>query len=130
MYNSNFSSDTPSKADLLNNIGNIFLNQGKLDEALDKYQAAFLIYKNFFGEERKHLSIADVLNNIANVYYRKLQYDDALKKYQESLLLYTELLPASNGGCMHPSHADLLNNIGNILFDQGKFDKHFFEFLD
>ena len=94
----------------LNNIGGIYCDQGKLDEALKYYSEALELYKKVDNPS----DIAVSLNNIGLVYCDQGKLDEALKYYTESLELYKKF--------GNPSDiARSLNNIGGVYSSQGRF---------
>src|SRR5205814_768839 len=50
---------------ILNGIGNIYYEQGELNEALKRYDKAY----DLLDQAQNNVSIATLLNNIGNVYY-------------------------------------------------------------
>ena len=93
-------------ASSLKDIGNIFYQQRKSDEAIVIYKEA-LLEKNLASEE-DDLVTAEIFCNLGNVYYLDKRYDDAMSSYEESLRIKQMLL----GDCMQV--ADTLSIIGNI----------------
>ena len=49
------------------NIGNVYEDQGKLEEALHHYNKSLQIKIKHYGDEN-HFSLADTYHNIGNVY--------------------------------------------------------------
>ena len=73
---------TPSVANTLNNLGNLYRKMNKDKIALDIYKESLDIYKKNFGED--DINCAASYNNIGNVYYGMGKYDDALSMYEKS----------------------------------------------
>ena len=93
----------------LGNIGLVYFNQGKLEEALKSHQAAFEIHKQI-GHP---LGQANDLNNIGNVYAKQGKLEEALKSYQAALEIHKQI--------GHPlGQANDLGNIGIVYAKQGK----------
>ena len=99
----------PAKSTALGNIGNIYHNLGKPDEALEYYQQALEINRKLGYEQ----GVAHSLNNIGTLYNELGKYDEALK-YQE------EALEISKKFKDEQAIANSLTNIGIIYTDSGK----------
>ena len=70
------------------NIGNVYREQGKLDEALKFYQEALAIHK----EIGDHLGQADTLYNIGKFFYfSQGKYGDALKRLNEARTIFSQI---------------------------------------
>ena len=52
---------------MLNNIGGLYLVEGKFNAALPIYERTLKISEQRYGEE--HSFVADNLNNLTNLYY-------------------------------------------------------------
>jgi len=70
-------SNHPSIATTLHNIGLVFYNQGKYDQALKYYNESLVIYKQTLPSN--HRDIANSLNSIGSVYNGQGKYEEALK---------------------------------------------------
>jgi tetratricopeptide (TPR) repeat protein len=57
-----------SIADTLNNIGTVYADLSKHEDALDSYSKSLEIQRKIFGTD-EHSSIADTLNNIGSVQF-------------------------------------------------------------
>mmetsp|Transcript_11128 Transcript_11128/g.16882 ORF Transcript_11128/g.16882 Transcript_11128/m.16882 type:complete len:502 (+) Transcript_11128:582-2087(+) len=117
----------------LHGIGNIYQWQGKLSDALEKFQEV-LDRSNSFRESENGNTAVDnikpiILNSCANVFYDQDSYGKALEKYRDVLEIYTGCRDASefqfdqdgNNDDIRWNHADtatILTNIGNVLRDQ------------
>ena len=89
-----------SHADACNNLGDIFLKQGKSAEAADCFAQALQL---------------DPLNanahyNLGNIFYSQGRLDEAAASYQRAL------------HC-NPSHPAMHINLGNTLKDQGQYEQ-------
>ena len=93
----------------LNDIGNIYYEQGELDKALANYQRASDLFDQTQNKER----IASLQNSIGNVYYEQGELDKALANYQRASDLFDQT--ANDNG-----RALTLNNIGNVYYEQGE----------
>ena len=72
------------QANALNNIGNVYRNQGKLEEALEFYQAALKIHQ----EIGHPLEQANALRSIGNVYSDQGKLEEALVSYNQALPIF------------------------------------------
>jgi tetratricopeptide (TPR) repeat protein len=102
----------PAKSIALGNIGNIYHNQGKPDEALEYYQQALEINKKLGYEQE----IAHNLSNIGTVYNELGKHDEALKFQEEALGINQKIED-------EPGIANSLNNIGVVYNDSGKTEE-------
>ncbi len=109
-----------------NNLGNVFLQQGPLDEAIAQFQKALAIEPFFekahynlgtafleqrrtdeaIAQFRKALEIkpdyVDAHNNLANALLQKGNVEDAISHYQKALAI-------------KPDYAEILNNLAWVL---------------
>jgi tetratricopeptide (TPR) repeat protein len=81
------------------NLGNAFLKQGKLDDAVAQYQKALEIQPG----------LASVHYNLGNAFLDLGKLDDAIAQYRKTLEI-------------RPNNADSYYNLGRALFMQGKLD--------
>ncbi|MEG4231779.1 CHAT domain-containing protein [Microcoleus sp. Pol11C3] len=94
----------------LNNLGQIYSNQGNDKQALTLYQQALSIYQ----EINNSLGVAITLNNIAQINTNLGQYDVAVNFNQQALAIYQKEEDKAGIGVT-------LTNIGQIYQKQGKF---------
>jgi tetratricopeptide (TPR) repeat protein len=87
----------PDDAKAHTNMGNAFLKQDNIDEALQCFHRALALNPNY----------ADAHNNLGNALLKQGNTDDALQSFRRALAL-------------DPDLADAHNNIGNVFFKQGK----------
>ena len=99
----------PAKSAALGNIGNIYHNLGKPDEALEYYQQALEINRKLGYEQ----GTAHNLNNIGTLYNELGKYDEALKCQEEALEISKKFKDEQ-------AMANSLTNIGIIYTDSGK----------
>jgi protein O-mannosyl-transferase len=83
-----------------NNLGILFADEGRLDEAIAHYREALRISPQF----------AFAQNNIGSALMQKGQLDDAIAHFHEALRL-------------NPDYPEALNNLGIALAKQGRFDE-------
>ena len=83
-----------------NHLGNVLLQQGKVDEAISNYHEALQIYPNYAADEG---NLGDALLQQGNV-------DGAISHYQKALQI-------------KPDFAEAWYNLGNALLQQGRVDE-------
>ena len=84
----------PDVATSFNNIGNVYLAKGDLENALVQHQKALEIKTRVFGSE--HLDVAKSYNNIGKVYNRQGKYEEALEMFTKSLDIKTRIYGGDN----------------------------------
>ena len=87
-----------------NNIGALFFERGKLDEAIHHYQAALKISPG--SDAPNHLSSAIIENSLGNAFARKGDLDRAADHYQRALQL-------------KPTFADAGSNLAAMRYRKG-----------
>jgi len=102
----------PAKSAALGNLGNIYHNLGKPDEALEYYQQALDINRKLGYEQ----STAHNLNNIGTLY-------NELGKQEEALKCQEEALEISKKFQDEQAIANSLTNISIIYTDSGKSEE-------
>ncbi|KAN0085501.1 HET domain containing protein [Elaphomyces granulatus] len=100
----------------LYNLGRIYMDQGKLDEAEKMYQRALQGYEKAWGPD--HISTLNTINNLGLLYMEQGKLDEAEKMYQPALQGYEKAL-----GPGHTSTLNTVNNLGSLYTDQGKLDE-------
>ncbi|KAN0072275.1 HET domain containing protein [Elaphomyces granulatus] len=100
----------------LHGLGDLYADQGKLDEAEKMYQRALQGYEKALGPD--HTSTLLTVNNLGNLYADQGKLDEAEKMYQRALQGYEKAL-----GPDHTSTLDTVNNLGLLYVDQGKLDE-------
>lgn len=96
----------------LNNIGQIYLSQGKNDQALNLYQQALNIYK----ENNYKQGAAVTLNNIGRIYLNQGKYAQAIELNQQALATYREVGDRTGEGVT-------ISNLGQIYQKQNQYEK-------
>ncbi|KAN0078814.1 hypothetical protein V8E54_005327 [Elaphomyces granulatus] len=100
----------------LNNLGLLYADQGKLDEAEKMYQRALQEKEKAWGPD--HTSTLDTVNDLGALYVDQGKLDEAEKMFQRALQGYEKAW-----GPDHTSTLDTVNNLGNLYADQGKLDE-------
>ena len=97
-------------------LGDLYADQGKLDEAEKMYQRALQGKEKAWGPD--HTSTLDTVNNLGNLYKSQGKLDEAEKMYQQALQGYEKAW-----GLDHTSTLNTVNNLGNLYKSQGKLDE-------
>jgi tetratricopeptide (TPR) repeat protein len=98
----------------LNNMAELYREQGKDEEAEPLYQRAIRIWEASVGPE--HLSTAQGLNNLALIYSAQGKYGEAEQLHQRALHIREQAL-----GETHPEVATSLNNLAVLASLQGNY---------
>ncbi|KAN0067101.1 HET domain containing protein [Elaphomyces granulatus] len=100
----------------LYNLGLLYADHGKLDEAEKMYQRALQGYEKAWGPD--HTSTLDTVNNLGILYKFKGKLDEAEKMYQRALQGKEKVW-----GPDHTSTLDTVNNLGDLYRNRGKLDE-------
>jgi CHAT domain-containing protein/Tfp pilus assembly protein PilF len=109
-----FGRDRPNCVWSLNNLANVYKNQGKYAQAEGLHQRALAIEEKALGAA--HPTVAQTLNGLANVYYHQGKYAQAEGLYQRALAIGEKTL-----GANHPDVAGILDNLAYVYRAQGKY---------
>lgn len=102
---------------MFNNMGNVYIDQGRYEKALEVLNRALMIQeKTFLG--RESTDVAVTLHNIGNVYTQQCNHEKALEFLNRALVIEGKILGWESKGV-----ADTLNNIGGIYLQQGNYEK-------
>jgi tetratricopeptide (TPR) repeat protein len=105
-----------STLDTVNNLGILYKDLGRLDEAEKMYQRALQGYEKAWGPE--HTSTLDTVNNWGILYADLGRLDEAEKMYQRALQGKEKAW-----GPEHTSTLDTVNNWGILYADLGRLDE-------
>ena len=100
----------------LNNMANLYYDQGKYDEAFRLHKEALDIKERQLGTN--HMEVAQSLSNLANAYTELGQYDMA-----ERLLTRALGIVDVNQGANLPERAYFLSNLSSVYLHQRKLDE-------
>ena len=103
-----FGPQDPRTADTLNNLAELYNDQGKYVEAEPLYKSALAIREKALGPE--HPSVAKSLNNLAVLYDIQGKYAEAEPRYKRALVINEKAL-----GPEHPDVATGLENYALLL---------------
>ncbi|KAH7016474.1 uncharacterized protein B0I36DRAFT_298830 [Microdochium trichocladiopsis] len=108
-------SDLPSNW-AFHSLGDLYSDQGKLDEAEKMYLRA--LYGQEMALGQGHSSTLDTVNNLGILYSHQGKLGEAEKMYLRALYETEKAL-----GPDHTSTLDTVNNLGNLYKNQGKLDE-------
>ncbi|GBG28460.1 Kinesin light chain 3 [Hondaea fermentalgiana] len=109
-------SDPDMQADVQLLMANMLDDDGKIDDALTLYKAAYATLVEHYGA--RHTRCADVLNFMGALCQTKGKFADALSHFENALSIRMELL-----GEKHPETAQTLFNMAQSLESQGHIDQ-------
>ena len=98
---------SPNKGRPHNNLGQVFLDQGRDQEAVAQFTEALRI-------DPDHL---ESHNNLGNILVRQGKYQEAVDHFTEALRV-------------DPNHPAAHHNLGNALFGQGKYQEAIAQFTE
>jgi tetratricopeptide (TPR) repeat protein len=97
----------------LNNIGEVYADQGDYAKALDCFYLALSMYQKLY--DGPHHNVASSLSNIAVMYRYRGEYGRALEYHRRALAMRQKLYNRP-----HEDVALSLNNIGSVYYTQGE----------
>lgn len=105
-----------AKAQVLANMGTLYLNKGTLDRSMECQQEALAAFRKLFGE--KHTNVATACQNIGAILHKKgpENYDEALRFYKKALKIQEKLSGSDN---LEAAQAILA--IGKVLYDMKRY---------
>lgn len=106
----------PDTAAVLNNLANLYRDQGNLSEAEPMLERALAIDEKVSGPE--HPDTATDLNSLAVLYYAQGKLSKAEPLYKRALAIREKVL-----GPEHPDTAQSLGNLASLYCDQGKLSE-------
>ena len=98
-----------------NELGKLYLNNGRLKEAVDSFQHAKTLVSETCGP--RSLEYANIVNNLANACRVSGNMDIALREYEEALAVYREL-----GKTEGYFYSAALNNIAIIYIQKKRYE--------
>jgi tetratricopeptide (TPR) repeat protein len=100
----------------LNNLANLYYNQGKYSEAEPLLLDALEMRKQLFTGD--HPDVASSLNNLALLYHNQGRYSEAEPLYLEALEMRKRLFIGD-----HSDVASSLNNLASLYHSQGRYSE-------
>lgn len=108
--------DTPEYAGMLNQIGILFLQMGKMDKVEAILKASIKIYKDKYTEN--NIYTAKVMNDLGNFYRINARYAEAEAQLTKALTIREALL-----GTSHPQYVRSLEDVAILYWKSGQLDK-------
>ncbi len=108
--------DHPDVARSLNNLAELYRDQGRYAEAEMLHKRSLAIREKVMGID--HPGVATCLNNLAGLYRIQGKHTEAEPLYKRSLSIREKLR-----GPKHPDVAECLNNLAGLYLDQGKYSE-------
>ncbi|MFN6029822.1 MAG: tetratricopeptide repeat protein [Dolichospermum sp.] len=100
----------------LNNLADLYYNQGKYSEAEPLYLDALEMRKRLFTGD--YPDVASSLNNLAGLYYKQGRHSEAEPLLLDALEMRKQLFTGD-----HPDVATSLNNLASLYYSQGKYSE-------
>jgi serine/threonine protein kinase/tetratricopeptide (TPR) repeat protein len=104
-----FGDENARVADSLNDLGAVFLDQGKLAETEKLFRQALAMRRNVLTNG--HPDIATSLNNLGAVLFNEGKLDESERLHREALAMWQKLY-----GKEHEVVATSMHNLGNVLY--------------
>jgi CHAT domain-containing protein len=108
--------NTPEYAGMLNQIGILFIQMGKMDKVEAILKASMEIYKKRYTEN--NIYTAKVMNDLGNFYRINARYADAEAQLTKALTIREVLL-----GTNHPQYIRSLEDVAILYWKSGKTEK-------
>lgn len=105
--------NTPEYAGMLNQIGILFIQMGKMDKVEAILKASMEIYKKRYTEN--NIYTAKVMNDLGNFYRINARYTEAEPQLTKALTIRETLL-----GPNHPQYARSLEDVAILYWKSGK----------
>jgi len=90
---------SPGKARTYNNLGNAYLDEGRMNDAIEEYKIALRLRPDYPAAHY----------NLGNVYKKRGRMNDAIQEYKTALKLA-------------PNYAEAHNNLGNVYHKLGRMN--------
>lgn len=100
----------PQIGEILNNLGYLHKQEGRLQDARDCYERALTIWTEAFGA--RHAYVAAVLNNLGALARKTGQTMEARRRYKQALAISRAV-----NGAHHPLTEDILASLGAVCPD-------------
>ena len=108
-----FGPDHPNVGTLLNNLANVYLQQGRYGEAESVLKRALAIAERTLGPDKPELVTS--LTNLAILCVYQGRYAEAEPLFKRALAIREKAL-----GSDHPDIAGSLDNLANLYYEQGR----------
>ncbi len=108
-----FSTISPIYADLLKDMANFFISEGKLEDAFSFLAQSETIWKNKVGR-RNNIKAADIHILRGDIFYRQKEYKDAEKEYKSSQKLNEKFF-----NDQHPEYVKATAKLSKVYYMDG-----------
>ena len=114
----------PYVAMTLNNLGNLYSDETRMEEARKAYEEALEIRRDLARQNPAvyRPKVADTLNNLGILYSDENRTEEARKAYAEALEIYRDLA-RQNPAVYRPDVATTLNNLGVLYSDENRMEE-------
>jgi non-specific serine/threonine protein kinase/serine/threonine-protein kinase len=104
--------DSSDLAATLNNLGNLYHEMGRLEDAARVHERSLAIKEKVDGPD--HYFLSQSLSNLANVYTKQKRFDLAESMHRRALAIKRNALEAN-----HPEIGVSEHNLGDLAFQRG-----------
>ena len=115
-----YGKDSPITATGYNNIGAVYYQQRKFDDALTEYRKGLGVLQK---SRPNHPDVAGALNNVGLALLQKGELEESLESFTSARTILENAF-----GKEHPNLATTIGSIGNVLKSQGKLDEALVEY--
>ena len=115
-YEKAWGADHTSTLDIVNNLGNLYADQGKLGQAEEMCIRALRGYEKAWGAD--HMSTLETVNNLGILYKHQGKLGQAEEMYKRALRGCEKAW-----GADHTSTLETVNNLGILYKNQGKIEQ-------
>jgi CHAT domain-containing protein len=112
---------TPEYAGVLNQLGILYVQMGKMDKVEEILKGSMSVYEKRYS--KNNIYYAKVANDLGNFYRINARYGDAEKALTTALSIREELL-----GVNHPMYIRSLEDVAILYWKSGKTDKAYTSF--
>ncbi len=102
-------------AESLNDLGELYFEQGKHSEAKPRFERSREIREKFLGPE--DVAVAESLTNLAAIHFKRNEPGEAESLFTQALNIFKQVKPE------HPHVISILNSLTYLYFDQGKYEE-------
>lgn len=110
-------------AGLLNQLGILYIQMGKMDKVEELFKKSLDIYKRRFTEN--NIYFAKVTNDLGNFYRLSGRYADAEREINKALSIRESLL-----GTSHPDYINSKENLALVYWKTARLDKAYMMYRD
>lgn len=119
--------ETQSSANIASTLirmGSIYYKLNNVNEELEKYREASIVYRRAFGEN--HAYVAGTRKNVGMVLAERGEYDEAMEQFEAARRIY---LDVNSGDQMNCDVASAISCMGNVKNRMGELDEALSHYL-